>query len=238
MNRVWDTPDNGYAEKFKHTIEPFLGFQRTTSVDNFDRVVAGVDAGIIGGVTSYAYGVNNRLYAKRRIGQVSQALQILSVAIVQTYYYRLESGAVRSHLRHELHRSAAEQVFAGQSRRQCVPDGRLQRNPEGGNRRRGIASSERFPWAARRNWSGIATDVSWNQRFFIAELDGFNDPNSVSRSLNAAANAHTQDNRYGATYTFTYDVVQSSILQQSIQGYYNAQCCGFSFQVLSSQLSQ
>ena len=24
FNRVWDTPDNGYAEKFKHTIEPFL----------------------------------------------------------------------------------------------------------------------------------------------------------------------------------------------------------------------
>ncbi len=83
---------------------------------------------------------------------------------------------------------------------------------------------------ARRIWSGVATDLSWNQRFFIAELDGFNDPNSVSRSLNAAANAHTRDNRYGAAYNFTYDAVQSTILQQSIQGYYNAQCCGFSFQ--------
>ena len=24
FNRVWDTPDNGYAEKFKHSIEPYV----------------------------------------------------------------------------------------------------------------------------------------------------------------------------------------------------------------------
>ena len=39
FNRIWDTPDNGYAEKFKHTIEPFVNLTRTSSIDNFARIV-------------------------------------------------------------------------------------------------------------------------------------------------------------------------------------------------------
>ena len=40
FNRIWDTPTNGYAEKFKHAIEPFLNINKTSSVDNFDRVIS------------------------------------------------------------------------------------------------------------------------------------------------------------------------------------------------------
>ena len=39
FNRIWNTPGNGYAEKFKHVIEPTLTIQRTTAIDNFDRIV-------------------------------------------------------------------------------------------------------------------------------------------------------------------------------------------------------
>src|SRR5206468_12544587 len=62
VNRVFDTPNSGYAEKFKHSIEPFLTLQRTSSIDNVDRIVyiQGIDR-IIGGTTQYAYGVNNRI---------------------------------------------------------------------------------------------------------------------------------------------------------------------------------
>ena len=35
FNRVWDTPGNGYAEKFKHTVEPFLNIAKTSSDDDF-----------------------------------------------------------------------------------------------------------------------------------------------------------------------------------------------------------
>ena len=37
FNRIWNTPDNGYAEKFKHSVEPFLTVQRTSPIDNFDQ---------------------------------------------------------------------------------------------------------------------------------------------------------------------------------------------------------
>ena len=88
FNRIWDTPTNGYAEKFKHAIEPFLNINKTSSVDNFDRIVVldGIDS-IVGG-TSYTYGVNNRFYAKRKAavpGGLAQAREIVSVELSQTY---------------------------------------------------------------------------------------------------------------------------------------------------------
>ncbi len=66
FNRVWDTPDNGYAEKFKHSIEPVLTINRTSSVDNIDQIVKldGID-NFVGG-TTLTYGLNNRFYAKRK----------------------------------------------------------------------------------------------------------------------------------------------------------------------------
>ena len=45
----------------------------------------GVD-NIVGNATSLTYGLNNRLYAKRRIGQTSQAQEIVSLEIFQSYY--------------------------------------------------------------------------------------------------------------------------------------------------------
>ncbi|MEQ1912992.1 MAG: hypothetical protein ABMA15_29520, partial [Vicinamibacterales bacterium] len=36
----------------------------------------------------------------------------------------------------------------------------------------------------------------------------------------------TRDRRYGAIYSFNYDIKKSAMLQQRISGFYNAQCCG------------
>ena len=87
--RVWNTPDNGYAEKFKHSVEPFLTIGRTTSIDEFDRIIQ-IDASdsIVGGATRYTYGVTNRFFAKqRRPGTTTgQAREIASVDVTQSYY--------------------------------------------------------------------------------------------------------------------------------------------------------
>ena len=87
--RVWNTPDNGYAEKFKHSIEPFVTIDRTTSIDEFDRIIQ-LDASdsIVGGATRFVYGVTNRFYAKQRRpgAAIGQAREIASVDVTQSYY--------------------------------------------------------------------------------------------------------------------------------------------------------
>jgi LPS-assembly protein len=88
FNRIWDTPDNGFAEKFKHAVEPFLGIQRTSSVENFREIISfdGIDS-YVGG-TRYTYGLGNRIYAKVRQnpGQPSQSREIVGVEVAQSYY--------------------------------------------------------------------------------------------------------------------------------------------------------
>ena len=81
------------------------------------------------------------------------------------------------------------------------------------------------------NWSGqIQSQVGWTKRFFIEELDGFNDPNFLDNALSVSTNAHTADNRYGVIHTFNYDILRSGMLQQRISGFYNAQCCGIALE--------
>ena len=71
--RVFDAPGNKYAERFKHTIEPFLNITRTSSVANYTHILQsdGVDSEI-GSTTRYNYGLNNRFYAKRPVGRLER----------------------------------------------------------------------------------------------------------------------------------------------------------------------
>ena len=41
---------------------------------------------------------------------------------------------------------------------------------------------------------------------------------------------HTRDNKYGSLYSFNYDVLHGTLLQQRITAFYNAQCCGIAFE--------
>ena len=84
FNRIWDTPDNGYAEKFKHTVEPFVTVQKTTSIDNFTRIVTldGTDS-FVGG-TNLNYGLNNRFFAKRKSRPARSARRASSSASSST----------------------------------------------------------------------------------------------------------------------------------------------------------
>lgn len=50
-------------------------------------------------------------------------------------------------------------------------------------------------------------------------------------------NAHTPDNRFGSLYSFNFDLLHSTILQQRITGFYNAQCCGLSFEYQTYNLN-
>ena len=59
---------------------------------------------------------------------------------------------------------------------------------------------------------------------------GFNDPASSRPLINATTNVHTRDNRFGGVYSFNYDMLHSTLLQQRMSAFYNAQCCGLAFE--------
>ena len=230
FNRVFDTPSNGYAERFKHSVEPFLNVTRTSSIDNFSQIVQtdGVD-GIVGNATSYTYGLNNRFYAKRRTGSLSQAQEIATVSLSQSYYsderqslydrqYATStSGAPPSHF--------SPIVLGVRVSPTREIEGRLNAEVDSQSLElRTLSASGSYNWTSR-----VQTSATWSQRYFIEGLPGFDDSTYLDHYLSMSVNAHTRDNRYGGLYSFNYNILRSTILQQRITAFYNAQCCGIAF---------
>jgi len=231
FTRVWDTPDSEYAEKIKHTIEPFVNVQRTSSIDNFNQIIIidGTDT-ILGGTTSYGYGLNNRVYAKRKVGQTSQAQQILSVELTQSYY--TDARASQYDPRYNTSFSGAPpskfSPIALTVRGTPTVEINATLRAEIDSRYhqlRTLSAGGSYNWNQR-----VQTTVGWSHKFFIPELTGFNDAAFLDHYLNMSTNAHTRDNRWGTVYTFNYDLLRDTLLQQRISAFYNAQCCGLAFE--------
>jgi LPS-assembly protein len=227
FTKVWDTPDNGYAEKFKHSIEPFLNLQRTSTIDNSNQIIKNdsIDT-IVGGTTQYSYGVTNRFYAKRREGQRSLAREIVDVMLTQTYYTQAQAsqydpqystsftGAPPSNFSPILLSVRAMPTNEVNVALRAEVDSRYLAL-------RQISAGGGYSWTGR-----VQLNASWSKKAFIAQLPGYNDPNYLDQSINLSSNVHTKDNRLGGTYSFSFDALHSTMLQQRVSAFYNAQCCG------------
>jgi LPS-assembly protein len=234
FNRVWDTPDNGYAEKFKHSIEPFLNITRTSSIDNFNQIIQidGTDT-IVGGTTQFAYGVTNRFYAKQSLGPGlrSQPREIVDVQVQQTYYTNSQAAQYDPRYSTASPNTAAPSNFSPiLITVRAMPTNQInaQSSIEIDSRYlalRQVSAGGSYAWTSR-----LTTTMSWSKRAFIPQLVGFNDPTQLSQSFTGQVNAHTKDNKYGGIYSFNYDALLGRMLNQSISGFYNAQCCGLAFQ--------
>jgi hypothetical protein len=231
LNRIWDTPDNGYAEKFKHSIEPYVNVRRTSVIDveKYNRIVKLADDWEVGGSTQYTYGLVNRLYAKRRspvAGQPGQARTILTVDLRQTYYTDPRAAQVDAQYATSgsgapfAHFSPVYLTISAQPTNEFTASVRAEFDSRY-RELRTVNVGASYAWSSR-----LQSNVSWSKRAFIAGLPDFNNPNALDHALGATSTIRTRDNKYGAIYSFNYDVLRSYMIQQRLSGFYNAQCCG------------
>ena len=233
FNRIWDTPANGYAEKFKHSVEPYLNVQRTSSVDNYQRIVVfdGTDT-IVGGV-QYQYGLNNRFYAKRRgalPGQPSLSREIFDVELTQTYYTNQTAAQFDARYQSSFNTQAPSNFSPISLNVRAMPTNDVSATMRAEfdaryHALRTISANGTFAWTNR-----VQTTAGWSKQAFIEELQGFNDKTQLNQSLNASTNVHTQDNRFGTIYSFNYDILRGYFVQQRVSAFYNAQCCGLAME--------
>jgi LPS-assembly protein len=220
FTRVFQTPESGYAERYKHVIEPFVSFQWLSPFAGRDRVVQidGVDT-LVGGTAQVSYGITNRLLARRARG----VRDILTVGIRQTYYTDLLAAAFDP----EYASATASPFSPVRINVDLRPaDGLIARfttdiDAEFKKPRTYNASA-----TVRRTWGDVT--ASWTKRNTIPGLPGFDDPANASHFLNGSTTLRTADNTTGGTYAFNYDVLNGTMVQQRVMAYYNAQCCGIS----------
>jgi LPS-assembly protein len=222
--RIWDTPTNGYAEKFKHVIEPFATVQRLSPIEN-ERIVQleGYDY-TVGDMTRLQYGLTNRFLARRTEEGRPVAREFVTVALHQTYYTNPQGSLVDYGYTTSFRGGREPSNFSPVSLAAKVQvsaqiDGsfRLEYDPVEG----GIQSMA----AAGAVGSGerVLTNFGWSQRRFrdTRELDNY---------FNADVTLRSTLNRIGGTYGFNYDLARRNLFQQRMLFYYNAQCCGIALE--------
>jgi LPS-assembly protein len=222
FNRIWNTPGSGYAEKFKHVIEPTLTIQRVTAIDNFSRIVQleGNDY-TVGSVTRYTYGVANRLYAKK-----GSAREILSAGLSQSYFTNAQAS------RYDIQNQSGFGTTAPTNFNPVIltvrgaPTDRLQGDfrtdwDPTAHTLRTLAASGSF---SARGW--LHANAGWSRRRYIPKLRGFDNPLTATNYLNASTNINRAGGHLGGSYSMNYDLRRDTFLQQRFTAYYNAQCCG------------
>jgi LPS-assembly protein len=230
--RVFQTPDSGYAERFKHLIEPFVSFQWLSPFDRRREVVQidGVDT-LVGGSVQLTYGITNRLLARRRTGETTSVVRdILSVGLRQTYYTDLLAAAFDSQ-----YQSATVSPSSFSPLRLNVEvrptDGITGQFVTDIDAR--FRTPRTFSASTTINRERLQVLASWAKRRYIPGLPGFSNPAGATHYLNAGASWRTRDNRTGGGYFLNYDVLNGTLTQQRISGFYNAQCCGFTLEYQS-----
>jgi lipopolysaccharide assembly outer membrane protein LptD (OstA) len=241
FNRVWETPESGYAEKFKHSIEPVLTVNRTSSVDNIDQIVKldGID-NYVGG-TTMTYGLNNRFYAKRKLqpGAPGQAREIFDIELSQSYYTNQSAAQYDTQYQTTLGQVAPTHFSPIAVNFRALPTDTINANVRAEfdaryHGMRTISAQGSYSWTNR-----VQVNGGWSKRGFIEQIPEFNDcrnapvtvppsciPASLDQALNASATMHTKDNKVGSTLAFTYDILHAYMQQQRVSVFYNAQCCG------------
>jgi hypothetical protein len=233
FTRIWDTPENGYAEKFKHSIEPSLNVQKTTDIPDPDRLVHfdGTDSFVAG--TQITYALTNRFYAKRKLvrGQPGQAREIVSVDLRQSYYNNPVAAQYDTQYQ-------SAQVGGGTASNyspvvlavRAAPTNDLTASmtmdfDSHYHSLRTISASGTYSWQQR-----VQTTIGWSKKSFIAGLAGFDNPDFLDHYINQSTTIRTRDNRYGGTYSFNFDILRGTMMTQRLTGYYNAQCCGLAME--------
>lgn len=234
FNRIWDTPNNSYAEKFKHTVEPFVTIQRTSSVDNFSRIVVNDGTDFYVGGTTYQYGINNRFFAKRSLtpGAPAQPREFISVELSQSYYtnqlqsqydtrYTTGVAGTTGTVSQPSHFSAIALNVRTTPSADVNGSVRLEIDPRYKNLRT-VSAQGAYSWLGQ-----LQTTLGWSKGTY---RDQFNNVLPADHSVNTATSLRTKDNRFGGVYSFTYDIQRSTLVQQRATGFYNAQCCGVAFE--------
>ncbi len=224
LNKIWNTPNSGYAEKFKHVIEPTLTIQHRTAIDIFDRIVQIDGTDTIRGTTQFVYGVNNRLYAKKGI-----AREIIGVTIRQTYYTDDRAALYDPSYQSSFNSTKATNFSPVQIGARVMPTTWFQ--SDFSTEWSPIAHElTTFSLSGTFNRNRLQASAGWTERRLIEGLPGFDNPAMASNDLTGSATFRNPGSHLGVTYSFAYDLRNDRFRQQRYLGFYNAQCCGIAIE--------
>ncbi len=241
------TPNNAFAERMKHVIEPAFNVQRITSIDNENRIpTSGSYEFVVGGVTRLTYGVTNRMLVRERrrgaadgaaAGPAGAPREYLSVGINQSYYTDEAASQFDNQYGLSLfHRQPNKfSTIALQARSRPTNtlglDFRMEYDPVAGPIDPNNPAAGTSPKLVGVAMSGsirtgaVEATAGWNKQNY-----GVANQFLSNHYIRQATSLHFLQDRVGATIEFNYDIGRSILLQQRYIANYSAQCCGIAFE--------
>jgi len=238
LSRVF-TPNNAIADRMKHIIEPAFSVQRRTEIPNQDFIpkATGYDI-IVGGVTQMSYGLTNKLMVRKdQEGQPQSGAprEMLSVQLRQSYYTDAAASKYDTNYAYGYNTRKPNAFSPVSMTARATPsaplsiDYRLEYDPQaeaGDPRLLGMGLNGTFH-ITDANITGAWTRQAYSTRDQAGNLT------PASNLLRTSADFRLKQSRFGGIVTFDYDATQSTLLNQRYVGFYNAQCCGVSFEFQS-----
>jgi lipopolysaccharide assembly outer membrane protein LptD (OstA) len=237
FSRVF-TPNNAIADRLKHVIEPTFNVQRVTNFDNQDRIVnvGGAYDFVVGGSTRLQYGLANRVLVRKAPADASASpaasapRELLTVTVNQSYYTdasarRFDTSYQSNNVSttEETHFSPVSVAVRSAPTVYTTAAMRLELDQKDGSLRTISANGG-------SNHRAAQVTVGWTKT---------NYENSVSQSaLNAASTFNFLQGRTGGTYAVDWDITRGYLIQQRWIGFYNAQCCGITFEYQQFKFAQ
>jgi LPS-assembly protein len=242
VSRVF-SPQNAIADRLKHVVEPTFSVQRRTTIENQDRIptrVGGYDI-VVGGTTQVNYGLTNRVLVRRDTEGQPQAgapRELLSVSLRQSYYTDEEASKYDNSYSYgyaNRNPNAFSPIALTARATPANPlaiDYRVEYDP--------VPVDETSPRLLGMSLNGTLraenADVTagWTRQAY-ASVDRTSNANNF---IQTAANLRFAGSKYGGNVTFNYDVARSTLVNQRYVAFYNAQCCGVSFEFQSFNYPQ
>ena len=238
FSRVF-TPNNFVADRLKHIVEPSFSVQRRTEIANQDRIptATGYDI-IIGGVTQMSYGLTNKLMVrKEKEGQPQSGAprEMLSVQVRQSYYTDAAASKYDTSYAYGYNNRKPNAFSPVALTARATPsnplaiDYRLEYDPN-------AVGADPKLLGMGLNGTLRTTDVNvtggWSrQAYALRSQTG--SVTTASNVLQTTADFRLKQSRFGGMVNFVYDMTQSTLVNQRYVGFYNAQCCGVSFEFQS-----
>ena len=223
VTRIWHRPNSRFAERIKHLVEPSVQFRRLSAVENFGRIVKYESSDyVIGGSLETRYGVTTRFLIKAG-GDRAVSRELLRVALQQTHYgnpaaSNFDPAYPTSFLGVRLRSFSPVLLTATVNPAQGASGNlRLEYDPQ-------ISAFQSMSAGGTVNRRLVDANGMYSRRKIFLGGDRFREDNFIS----AGTTLRTPRNKIGGNYNFNYDISNSTLIQQRILGYYNAQCCGVS----------
>jgi LPS-assembly protein len=229
FSRIFTPKDGGYAERFKHLIEPRVSLQWLSPFDRDNEIVRidyGVD-NLPSGTMTIVYSLTNRLLARRKAPAgappgVGGVIDVLTVSISQSRYsdlkaalndpnYPAPSVTPYSPLQIAARVSPAN-AFNATFQTYIDP---TYRKPQ------------QFTATASILRTITRVTAIWSKTQFIPGAENiYGNPANAAHSVGGSVTIQPRGGRLSGNYSANFDLKNKDFVQQRIVASYNAQCCG------------